>query len=94
MRRGESLFPCPFCGGRPLVLIAQEGGERVMRIECMSCHCSTPQLVYYHEPAPYDSARRWVDLGMRLDMSRIREQLRNIWNRRPDDDTDESTREG
>lgn len=30
------LLPCPFCGGRPLVLIQQDGLDRVMRIECMT----------------------------------------------------------
>lgn len=87
------LLPCPFCGGRPLVLIQQDGLDRVMRIECMACHCSTPQLIYYHEPKPYDTAKRWVDLGMRLSMSRTREELMTIWNGRADD-ADESKGEG
>ena len=93
VRRGMGLLPCPFCGGRPLVLIQQDGLDRVMRIECMTCHCSTPQLIYYHEPKPYDTAKRWVDLGMRLSMSRIREELMTIWNGRAED-ADESKSEG
>lgn len=67
-----------------------------MRIECSSCHVSTPQLVYYHEPAPYDWERRWMDLGMVLEMRRVREELRRIWNRRPEDEenADECQGEG
>lgn len=83
LRRFDTLYPCPCCGGRPVVLVQSEGGAQTVRVECSECKLSTPSIIYARRGS-YDERRRLMDLGVVLDLQRARDEAAAIWCRRAD----------
>lgn len=45
-RRGGILKPCPFCGGRAIMLIESKVLARCVWVECSSCKVTGPMIEY------------------------------------------------
>lgn len=73
----ESLKPCPFCGGRALVIV-WKGEERMVRVECMECKCSTPGVVF-SLPCTQERVR---ELGWQPDLETAKNAAVDAWNQR------------
>lgn len=46
MRRHGVLKPCPFCGGRAIMLIESKVLARCVWVECSSCRVTGPMIEY------------------------------------------------
>ena len=73
----RSLKPCPFCGGRAVMLIESRVLARCVWVECSSCKVTGPMIEY---------GSAWEDMAL-LD-ARLREarsQAAANWNTRAGD---------
>lgn len=44
---GADLLPCPFCGGKAEIVLAEEAGESAFVAQCMTLNCSASSKVIY-----------------------------------------------
>lgn len=78
MQQGN-IKPCPFCGGRALVIVWKEGEERTVRIECVECKCSTPGIIFRLPCSPLDHVR---EVGWQPGLEEAKRLAVEAWNMR------------
>ena len=74
----NELKPCPFCGGRALVIVWKDD-DRLVRVECTECKCSTPGIVFRLPRFPLDSVR---EIGWQPGLEDAKREAVETWNRR------------
>ena len=76
MRRRGELKPCPFCGGRAIMLIESKVLARCVWIECSECKTTSPMLEY---------GAAWEDnRALDVKLRQARSKVSTFWNTRAD----------
>lgn len=75
----ENIKPCPFCGGRALVIVWKGEHDRMVRVECCDCKCSTPGIVFQLPVSPLDHVR---EIGWQPGLEDAKRAAVEAWNMR------------
>ena len=70
-----SLRVCPFCGGRPVVLVMRQSMENVVMIQCSGCGVTTGGVMFRSGKGAAIERRDLLP-----DLAQARRQAAAVWN--------------